>query len=413
MANNNQLLIPEPIFDTLENFKKSDLHALKVPAQFVSDFKAALDFLTQYSNNKATFESYRREIERLLQWAWLIRKQSILGLKRQDLEEYISFCLKPPKSWIALKRVPRFIEKDALRLPNPEWRPFVVSNTKFEHKRGLELNKNHYHLSQKAIQEIFTVLSSFYNALILEEKIGFNPIALIKQKSKYLQKQQRRAAVMRLTEQQWRTCLDTVKEMAGNDPEKHERTLFIITMFYLLYLRISELVASSRWIPEMGHFYQDSNKLWWFKTVGKGNKMRDIAVSDNMLEALKRYRLTLNLPPLPLPNEKTSLISKEKGLGPITSSRHIRRIMQLCFDNTIEKLRATGFESEADALEAATVHWLRHTGISDDINKRGRPIVHVRDDAGHASVGITDRYNDVELIERHKSAKNKKCSVDS
>ena len=59
-------------------------------------------------------------------------------------------------------------------------------------------------------------------------------------------------------------------------------------------------------------------------------------------------------------------------------------------------------------MEQATAHWLRHTGISDDINKRHRPISHVRDDAGHSSSQITDRYNDVTLQERHKSAESKK-----
>ena len=54
------------------------------------------------------------------------------------------------------------------------------------------------------------------------------------------------------------------------------------------------------------------------------------------------------------------------------------------------------------ALEYATVHWLRHTGISDDINKRGRPMNHVRDDAGHSSSAITDRYNNTEWLERHE-----------
>lgn len=53
----------------------------------------------------------------------------------------------------------------------------------------------------------------------------------------------------------------------------------------------------------------------------------------------------------------------------------------------------------------ATVHWLRHTGISDDV--KIRPKEHVRDDAGHSSSAITDRYIDIELRERHKSAKAK------
>ena len=38
----------------------------------------------------------------------------------------------------------------------------------------------------------------------------------------------------------------------------------------------------------------------------------------------------------------------------------------------------------------ATVHWLRHTGIFEDV--KSRPREHVRDDAGHSSGAITDRY---------------------
>jgi hypothetical protein len=52
------------------------------------------------------------------------------------------------------------------------------------------------------------------------------------------------------------------------------------------------------------------------------------------------------------------------------------------------------------------VHWLRHTGISEDV--KVRPREHVRDDAGHASMHTTDRYIDSDLRERHSSGKNKK-----
>ena len=53
----------------------------------------------------------------------------------------------------------------------------------------------------------------------------------------------------------------------------------------------------------------------------------------------------------------------------------------------------------------ATVHWLRHTGISDDVKLRPRE--HVRDDAGHSSGAVTDKYIDIERNARHASAKNK------
>ncbi len=407
-----KVLLPTPLIDSYKCFKENHQQNAAVPPQFAPyDLACCLEYLKQYDANPATFESYRREVERLLQWAWLIEEKSLLDLKRQDMENYIQFCLNPPKTWIGVKKIARFITRDGKRIPNPAWRPFVVSMSKVEYKKGATPDIDDYQLSQKAIREIFTVLSSFYNFLLLEEKVSANPIALIRQKSKYIQKCQSNAQVMRLSEKQWQTCLETAKKMADQAPEQHERTLFIMSALYLLYLRISELCASERWLPVMGHFYKDSQNCCWFKTVGKGNKMRDIAVPDDMLLALKRYRMNMGLTPFPSLNDSIPLLPKEKGKGAITSTRHIRRLIQLCFDHAIAALRTDGFSTEADSFESATVHWLRHTGISDDINMRGRPIAHVRDDAGHSSSAITDRYNDIDLIERHQSAKNKRLKV--
>ena len=150
-------------------------------------------------------------------------------------------------------------------------------------------------------------------------------------------------------------------------------------------------------------------KIWTIigglKTVGKGNKERDISVSNAMLEALKRYRMSLRLSSLPSPGEAFPLIPKALGKGPIEGARHIRKIVQHCFDQTIERLKKDGFKDDAEMLMAATVHWLRHTGISEDV--KTRPREHVRDDAGHSSSAITDQYIDIELRARHASAKKK------
>ena len=155
----------------------------------------------------------------------------------------------------------------------------------------------------------------------------------------------------------------------------------------------------------MGDFERDLEGSWWFRTVGKGNKERQISVSDAMLAALKRFRESRNLSPLPVPGESTPLIHKTRGQGGITSTRQIRGIVQQCFDAAQSKMQKEGFTEEASQLSAATVHWLRHTGISEDV--KHRPREHVRDDAGHGSSAITDRYIDVELSARHASAKKK------
>jgi hypothetical protein len=76
----------------------------------------------------------------------------------------------------------------------------------------------------------------------------------------------------------------------------------------------------------------------------------------------------------------------------------------------MERLKQDNLHEEAEALLEATVHWLRHTGISDDV--KHRPREHVRDDAGHGSSAITDKYIDIELRERHRSAKNKPINIE-
>lgn len=172
-----------------------------------------------------------------------------------------------------------------------------------------------------------------------------------------------------------------------------------------MYLRISELVADERSTPRMHDFKRDHDNNWWFYVTGKGNKSRKISVSNAMLAALKRYRQYQGLTPLPTPNDNTPLLPKQRGKGPISSTRYLREIVQQCFDRTYENMKIDGLEDDAVDLKAATVHWLRHTGISEDV--KTRPREHVRDDAGHQSIQITDRYIESDDRERHLTARKK------
>lgn len=400
--------IPIPIFDAL-----NEQDTLEYPlGQFIpfikNDIITVYNFLKQYADNQSTFLNYRKEIERLMHWSWLIAEKSILVLRREDIESFIKFCQQPSKSWIGLKTVSRFINKEGKRIPNPEWRPFVATINKTEVREGKKPSKDTYLLSQQSIKAMFVILGSFYTYLINENSSEINPVLQIRQKSKFIRKQQNITKIPCLSESQWKCLIKTARKMADNNPDRHQRTLFIITAMYLMYLRISELVANDRWTPVMGHFYKDSNSNWWFITVGKGNKERNITVSDSMLDALKQWRKYLGLSLLPSPNDQHPLIPKHKGQGAVTSIRMIRQLIQECFDATTQELLKMGEKEEASTMAQATVHWLRHTGISDDINKRGRPMIHVRDDAGHASISTTDKYNNSVLQKRHSTGKDKK-----
>lgn len=409
--------IPQAIFDNVEYLKLSKLPP-HVSDRFDTDYNHAKQFLLSYQHNAETFKSFRREIERYAQYCWFIANKSMLDMCRSDIENYLSYCQNPPITWISNKNVVRFKMKNGLRISNKNWRPFVVSVSKSQRHLGIKPKRNQYKLSEKSFREIFTILNCYYNFLIQEEISEINPIIQVKQKSRFYRSTQGKAKVRRVSQLQWQTIIEIAEAMAARNPEKHERTLFIFSALYGMYLRISELTVSERWTPTMNDFEKDHDDHWWFTTVSKGNKERRIAVSQSMLAALSRWRSHLGLSPsLPLPSDNSPLIPKIIGHGGVSDTSHVRRIVQDCFDEAIASLRQRGLENDAQELSQATVHWLRHTGISDDV--KVRPREHVRDDAGHSSSSITDRYIDINLRERHASAVYKsinhsaKDSIDS
>lgn len=404
---------PHPIIDTLEHtqdpFRSRDFSVSHITElkNADADYEYALRFLYSYNGSTATFNSYRREVERLLQWCWQVEHKSLVEIKRNDIEGFIEFAMAPPASWVGFKQVARFKNKQGLRVANPDWRPYVIASKKADDRDSSSYLNDapQYKSSQKSVQATFAILSSFFNYLMQEEYLESNPVALIRQKSKFIQRNQYQEQVRRISNLQWDTVIDTAERMAEEDAV-HERTLFIMNCLYAMYLRVSELVADERSTPCMGDFRVDSDRNWWLHVTGKGNKNRMITVSDAMLKALKRYRGTLSLPPLPSPGENTPLISRLDGRGSVTSTRQIRFVVQACFDQAYQSMVEQGLADEANELRSATVHWLRHTGISEDV--KVRPKEHVKEDAGHSSMATTDKYIDSELRERHASAKYKK-----
>lgn len=380
-----------------------------VPPGFSEDYTLASQFLLAYRKNPATFNVYRSHIEQLTQWCWFVAKCTFNVIGRDECEQYLQFYQKPPNHWIGKKTVAKFCLQQGSLLPNPAWRPFVAKLAKGTHADEEKPLASAYAPSEEAFKLVFAVLNSFYKHLLQLGHVQTNVIDLIKQKNHYYRKQQGSAKVRRMSPMQWEVIMEVAEQMAIDAPGKHERTLFVISLLYGLYLRISELSATDSWTPQMRHFEKDYEDNWWFRTVGKGNKERTIAVSDAVLTALKRWRKFLGtLTPLPTKTDNSPLVCGRSVDKPIRSTRQLRNIVQACFDKAVLQLETEGFAEQATELKAATVHWLRHTGISDDV--KIRPREHVRDDAGHSSSLITDRYIDVDSRERHKSARRKRLA---
>ncbi|MBU0456199.1 MAG: site-specific integrase [Pseudomonadota bacterium] len=415
MNTKKTLLVPKPLFDTLDFLTEGHMpcviqYVTALPnSSFLNELDACRGFLLNYGGSLDTFNTYRREVERVLHWTWLVQNKTLKELKRDDIRAYIDFSNTPPVAWIATKKVSRFVEnQQGERVQNKDWRPYVACISKAQRHEGYLPNKNQYQMSQAGIQAIFSVLSTFFTYLQQEEYLDINPVSLIRQKKQYIRREQTRKVTRKLSHIQWLYVIETAERMASENVE-NERILFLMTAFFLLGLRISELAETKGRIPHMGDFAPDKNGLWWFTTVGKGNKIRDVAVPDSMLEALKRYRKARDMLSLPAREESTPLLAKQRGHGGL-GTRHIRNLVQQCFDRAIYRLQQENKLDEAQDLAHATVHWLRHTAISHDVEDRPRE--HVRDDVGHESSTTTDRYIDIDRIARHESAQKKKLKPD-
>ena len=386
-----------PLFNSVEVLEVKFKQA-KESGAYAQDVEyfLTIEFLLSYKGSKDTFATYRSELEKLFQWTRTVAKKTIKTIGRAEIEEFVDFCKKPPSSWIGSKVEFRFIKKGRGLIPNPNWRPYVFKSGSI------------YKISDSGIKVLFGVLNSYFGFLIQQEYLTVNPVMLIRQKKRFLRTTQELPRIRRISNTAKDYLIAEAQQMAQEDPQAHERTLFIIKALLSMYLRISELTENDRWLPKMKDFYKDSEERWWFYTIGKGNKAGEISVSDEMLNALQRYRIHLGLTPLPSLDDESPLIPKYKNSNAgITSTRQIRLIVQKCYDRTINSLLKDGKTVDANELKHATVHWLRHTGISEDI-KSGRPREHVRDDARHSSSVITDRYVDISKADRHKSAKDKR-----
>lgn len=350
---------------------------------------------------------FRNEIERWCLYCWQARAKSIFDVTRKYLEAYIDFVYQPDKNWIGTSVQQRFIDVNGLAKSNPKWRTFVAKLAKSLTKRNPLQSApiDSYRPSQESLVATFTALSVLYQHAQMEDVCDKNYVPVVKKSCPYLIKQVQRKTPDTLSQLQWEYVLGITKESADENP-KFERNLFIIATLKSLYLRVSELSEHAKWSPKMSDFSVDDDGFWYLTVFGKGNKVRDVTVPEAYMPYLKRYRVSRGLPSLPAPDEDTTMLNKLRGAGNLTA-RQIRRIVEESFDLAIAALKKDGFEDDANYLMAATTHWLRHTGATEDAGSR--PLKHLADELGHASSETTDRnYIQSNIKDRARSGQHRK-----
>ena len=420
--------VPQPLFESYRRFVELNFHQLsqELPAVigFLENTPAATNaregylavrgFLKSYAGNEATFNSYRTHVERLLLWSLLVAKKPLLELRRSDAEQFMEFCLRPPEAWIGPMVKSRFLASHGAHSSggktfhvNPAWRPFSQTVPKRQKHLLEPPPTGHYKMAQGSVAQVFAVCGSFFQYVMDEGITEANPFRAVKQKSIYKQRNIQDVSGRALSHLQWDYVIETAEQMADEDVD-HERTLFVLTTLFAMYLRVSDLVGRDNWEPGMGDFRRDTSGNWWFHVVGKGNKAAKISVRDDYVDTyLRRYRRHLGLSPLPSPHETYPLLTTLAGRGGL-SGRHVRLLLQQVFDRALAKMTTEGrSEDEIDNLRSASLHWLRHTSATFDAPYRD--MKDLQADLRHNSLSTTQNtyYNSLDEQRAH-SVKNLK-----
>lgn len=339
-----------------------------------SDAEAAALWLAEYRASPRTWRTYRREAERLLLWLGE-RGITLAELRREHLDAFEAFLAdpKPRERWVGPSR-PR---------DDADWRPF----------RGP--------LSPASRRQSLIILQGFCAWLVEAGWMGHNPFRLMRDKRRRLDNRQQgieRYLEKPLWDWLWAWLNRPLEE--GASPRRryeHARRRFIFGFGYLLAPRISEMSAAL-----MGDFARREGR-WWWRVVGKGDKLARIPVPPDMVALLQAWRETLSLAPQPQSDDASPLLRAldgRRGLGEHRLYRLIRDTFQAAAD-ALESEEGDAARDGVARLRRATPHWLRHTSLTHQA-QAGVELRYLASSARHARLDTTARYLHTEDEEWHR-----------
>jgi integrase len=343
-----------------------------------NDLDAVRAWLSNYADTKTTFDSYRKEAERLLLWVVVQSGKPLSSLTHEDLLLFRAFLVDPqPAS--------RWVSATGGKYPRGDarWRPFNGP------------------LSAASQRQALIILNGMFTWLVDAGYLRGNPMALLRQRGKH--------AAPRVTRYLSLSLWDEVKGFVGQLPQDTglqkayaARCRWLTTLFYLQGMRLSEVAAG-----KMGDFSRrlgtDGREQWWLDILGKGEKERIVPASPELIAELARYRKANGLPSLPGRADDTPLLIPFRGKRRCMSRSAVHDAIKSVFGNAAAWLRARGpeFTDRADELDRASAHWLRHTSGSHQADG-GVDLRTVRDNLGHVSLNTTSLYLHEEEDKRHR-----------
>ncbi|KUZ97529.1 integrase [Burkholderia ubonensis] len=352
-------------------------------AELATDLQAVHAWIaTRGARSDATRRAYRREAERLLLWAIVVKGKPLSSLNTMDCAEYLDGFLRDPQPaerWIGRGRVERF---------EPAWRPFVGP------------------LSERSRDTARRILNAMGAWLVGQQYLRVNPFAgLPAAPSVPID-----ATGRTLTRAQWQYVLQTVLrpvsafDVAGEQAANvatTARDAFLLLFAYATGLRRAELAAATTGALTRSALDGALDDAWSLKVMGKGRRARTVPMPRRLVDAL---RAQLRARPMPLTLETapadTPLIA-HRVTGEALHPDVVGRLFKGIFARAADQLALTYPNAAAD-LRRASTHWLRHTFANHGLDA-GADIRDMQELLGHASLGTTTLYTKADAVRQFQS----------
>ena len=323
-------------------------------------------WLDEFADSPQTYRNYRKEAERLLLWAVTQRQKPLSGLMREDFQAYQGFLADPqPAAYWCGPRAPRYTDA---------WRPFKGP------------------LGHSSQRQALIVINALLSYLVDGGYLKANPLSLVRRRHRTLQPDAKETFSQEryLDQATWghlKAYIAALPQETERQIQRFERTRFLFHFLYLLAPRVSEVASHP-----MNSIRENRGRWWWF-ALGKGQKRAKVPVSDEMLDALMRYRAFLGLTALPDPDDLSPMLRSLKGTKAI-SANMVYRIVKQTVTAAAEAIEDAAPVSAAKLRKAST-HWLRHTAVTH-ADDAGVNLKYLQASARHEKVETTAIYQHAE-----------------
>ena len=253
-----------------------------------TDYEALQAWLAAHKPGSNTWRAYRREAERILLWAVLVRGKALSCLGLEDCTAYLGFLARPEPNWIAPRHTARWSE---------DWRPFEGP------------------LSTRSQQACVTILRSLWKWLVQRGYLHANPWSSVS-----LQEHGRDTAKgPTLTLNDW-AVLNGWLDRQPPSPALHRLT-FLVRFTRLSGLRLSELAAGRLgWLKQQTT--QAGQRTWSIRVSRKVSGWREIALPSPAADALRDYLATRGLAMEPTSSDPDApLVAHLEAEAPLSAAR--------------------------------------------------------------------------------------------